>query len=132
MTGQRAGLSTHVLDTALGRPGRNIKLRLYRVGDQRELLMERRTNDDGRTDQPLLQGGAESGTELASTNTAEFEQGTYELVFDVAEYFAQYHPAAPTPPFFDEVTLRFTLSDETHYHVPLLLSPWSYSTYRGS
>jgi len=128
-TGGNGGLSTHVLDTALGIPGRNIKLRLYRAGNggqPRELLCERQTNEDGRTDRPLLGSAVPGGAEIA------FSQGTYELVFDVADYFARNHPQAPEPPFLDEVTLRFTIADDTHYHVPLLLSPWSYSTYRGS
>jgi len=122
------GLSTHVLDTALGIPGQQIRLRLYRVDrDQRDtdkgngalLVCEHVTNADGRTDTPLMDG----------TN---FAAGTYELIFDVAEYFALRHPDAPQPPFLDRVTLRFTMTEDAHYHVPLLLSPWSYSTYRGS
>ena len=138
MTEPKGGLSTHVLDTALGVPGRNIKLRLYRVSSegQRELLGEQVTNSDGRTDAPLLTSrsdhSAETGTELAAPEVAVFRQGTYELAFDVADYFAHAHPDAPQPPFLDEVTLRFTIASESHYHVPLLLSPWSYSTYRGS
>ena len=122
------GLSTHVLDTALGIPGRGITLRLYAVGDQRELVCETETNEDGRTNEPLM-----GGTNLAgATATRAFKTGTYELVFDVAEYFARCHEHAPQPPFLDVVTLRFTIADDAHYHVPLLLSPWSYSTYRGS
>ena len=143
MTEPRGGLSTHVLDTALGVPGRNIKLRLYRISGegQRELLCQQVTNNDGRTDMPLLTStttsSAESGTELANTEletleVADFQQGTYELAFEVADYFAHAHPDAPQPPFLDEVTLRFTIASDSHYHVPLLLSPWSYSTYRGS
>ena len=116
------GLSTHVLDTALGKPGKDIKLSLYRVGNERELLCEARTNADGRTDTPLLDG----------TKFAQSGAGTYELVFDVAEYFARFHEGATQPPFLDVITLRFTIFDDSHYHVPLLLSPWSYSTYRGS
>ena len=116
------GLSTHVLDTALGKPGQDIKLSLFHLGEQRELVCETRTNEDGRTDAPLLDG----------TKFAESAEGTYELVFDVAEYFARCHEGAPQPPFLDVITLRFTIADNSHYHVPLLLSPWSYSTYRGS
>ena len=122
------GLSTHVLDTALGIPGRGIKLRLYAVGEQRELVCEAETNEDGRTNEPLMEG-----TNLAGDRSIRaFKTGTYELVFEVAEYFARCHEQAPQPPFLDVVTLRFTIADDTHYHVPLLLSPWSYSTYRGS
>ncbi len=132
MTAPQGGLSTHVLDTALGIPGRDIKLRLYRVaqgaGESRELVCERVTNQDGRTDQPLLTNNKPSETTL----TTHFAQGTYELVFEAADYFAQYHAEAPQPPFLDQVTLRFTIASDSHYHVPWLLSPWSYSTYRGS
>ena len=113
------GLTTHVLDTALGRPGQGIHLQLYRVTDQRTLLCSTATNADGRTDTPLL-------------DAEGFVPGTYELVFDVAGYFANLPVAAADPPFLDQVTLRFTIADDSHYHVPLLVSPWSYSTYRGS
>ena len=114
-----SGLTTHVLDTALGRPGRGIALRLYRATDPPILVCSHVTNDDGRTDAPLL--GAD-----------DFELGTYEIVFDVANYLRSSHPQISDPPFLDEVRLRFTISEQSHYHVPLLLSPWSYSTYRGS
>ena len=113
------GLTTHVLDTALGRPGSGINLRLQKPGSPPTLICATVTNEDGRTDHPLL-------------NSETFTPGTYELIFEVAEYFRQQHHNPPEPPFLNEVTLRFTLSDDTHYHVPLLVSPWSYSTYRGS
>ena len=110
MTGR---LTTHVLDTAHGRPagGVGIELARYdRVG--REVLRRVRTNADGRTDEPLLADG-------------ELREGTYELVFAVGEYFAA--------GFLDRVPVRFVVTDaDQHYHVPLLVSPWSYSTYRGS
>lgn len=113
------GLTTHVLDTARGCPGRGIKLQLYRVADERTLLCRSITNADGRTDEPLLAGDS-------------FALGTYELVFAVADYFADLSLPVADPPFLDQVTLRFTIADDSHYHVPLLVSPWSYSTYRGS
>ncbi|GGR13682.1 hydroxyisourate hydrolase [Deinococcus ruber] len=115
-----AGLSTHVLDTARGCPAAGVRVRLSRAeGDTRTLLREAVTNSDGRTDAPLIERGA-------------LERGTYELTFEVAEYFSGFEAAAQ-PPFLDVVTLRFTVSDTSaHYHVPLLVSPWSYSTYRGS
>lgn len=113
-------LTTHVLDTAHGLPGAGISVRLVRVvGDERETLLESRTNDDGRCGEPVL-------------SEKEFECGTYELSFDVKAYFSKFDDAAGDAPFLDIVTLRVTLSDDAHYHIPLLVSPWSYSTYRGS
>lgn len=113
-----AGLSTHVLDTARGRPARGVPVRLYAVTQERRtLLRETTTNADGRTDEPLIARGA-------------LHAGTFELTFEVDAYFAD---LAPDVPFLDEITLRFTVADASaHYHVPLLVSPWSYSTYRGS
>ncbi len=112
-------LSTHVLDTARGRPASGIPVALHRVADDgaRTAVATAVTNADGRTDAPLLAGAA-------------FAPGTYELTFAVGAYFDDLAPGAP---FLDRVPLRFTVSDpEGHYHVPLLVSPWSYSTYRGS
>ncbi|TSA87407.1 hydroxyisourate hydrolase [Deinococcus detaillensis] len=119
MAGQ-AGLSTHVLDTARGCPAAGVQIELVRVdGQNRTSLKTATTNADGRTDQPLIERGA-------------LEKGTYELTFHVAEYFSTFGATAQ-PPFLDIVTLRFTVGDtEAHYHIPLLVSPWSYSTYRGS
>ena len=110
-------LSTHVLDTARGRPAAGLRLELFEIkGDERSSLKTVRTNADGRTDEPLLKEG-------------EFGRGVYEIVFDVGEYFGE----GGSPPFLDRVPVRFGISDpEAHYHVPLLVSPWSYSTYRGS
>ena len=110
-------LTTHVLDTARGRPAAGLQIELFRLeGDGRRPLKTVRTNDDGRTDEPLL-------------NEDGFERGVYEIVFRVGEYFGE----GGEPPFLDRVPLRFGVSDpEAHYHVPLLASPWSYSTYRGS
>lgn len=112
-------LSTHVLDTAHGVPARDVVLRLYAVGDSRELLCETSTNDDGRTSKPLLTGDA-------------FETGTYELEFDTGDYFRAKGVSLAEPPFLDTVVIRFAVRAGEHYHVPLLVSPWSYSTYRGS
>jgi len=113
-------LTTHVLDTARGRPAAAMTVRLFRLEDgRRSRLLEMHTNAGGRTDRPLLAGGA-------------FLPGTYELEFDVAPYFAGDTAHVSDPPFLDVVTLRFTLTADEHYHVPLLVSPWSYSTYRGS
>ncbi len=107
-------LTTHVLDTANGRPGRGIAGRLYALGNERRLLAGFMTNDDGRVDEPLLQG-------------EDFVAGAYELVFEVGDYFE-----GNEAPFLTEVVIRFNLSADEHYHVPLLVSPWSYTTYRGS
>ena len=111
-------LTTHVLDTANGRPARGLALELARLGagGEREPLKTVRTNADGRTDEPLLEGD-------------ELHAGTYEIVFAVGEYF----DAGGQPPFLDRVPVRFGIADpHAHYHVPLLTSPWAYSTYRGS
>lgn len=113
-------LSTHVLDTVSGGPAVNVAVELYRIDadGSRALIAERRTNADGRTDEPLLAG-------------ADFVPGTYELVFHIGAHFRASGAPTAEPPFLDAVPLRFTLA-EGHYHVPLLCSPWSYSTYRGS
>ncbi len=110
-------LTTHVLDTAAGRPAAGVEIVLVRVADGAEVARTR-TNSDGRTDLPLLDGDA-------------FGPGTYELRFHVAPYFAG-RPGIAEPPFLDVVPVRFTIVDDTHHHVPLLVSPWAYSTYRGS
>jgi 5-hydroxyisourate hydrolase len=113
-------LTTHVLDTARGEPAAGMKIELYALAGGRKLVASTVTNANGRTDAPLLDGAA-----LAA--------GTYELVFAVGAYFRAAGVALPTPAFLDEVPLRFGIADAgAHYHVPLLASPWSYSTYRGS
>jgi len=116
-------LTTHVLDTAQGRPAPNMTIELWRLnaeGSGRTLLKTVRTNGDGRTGAPLL-----VDDELAA--------GVYELVFAVGEYFIAQGIATTSPPFLDRVPIRFGIADAaSHYHVPLLVSPWAYSTYRGS
>ena len=114
-------LTTHVLDTAQGKPGAAMRVRLYRRrGDGYDPLMETTTNADGRCDAPLLEGDA-------------FTTGRYRLVFSAGDYFAAQGLELPQPAFVDEVTLDFGIADAAaHYHVPLLLSPFGYSTYRGS
>ncbi len=116
-------LTTHVLDTARGRPAAGMRLELARIteGGDREVLKTARTNPDGRTDAPLL-------------TDDELSPGSYELVFDVGAYFAgEPETASADPPFLGLVPVRFGVADASvHYHVPLLTSPWSYSTYRGS
>ena len=113
-------LTTHVLDTAQGCPASGIAVSLYRVQPQRELIAQATTNTDGRLDNPIL-------------DTDSFVAGVYELVFSAGDYFRASQADLPEPPFVDEVVLRFGIANEDqHYHVPLLVSPWSYSTYRGS
>ena len=114
-------LSTHVLDTVSGRPAAGVRVVLTERGASAEgLLKEAITNADGRTDEPLLAG-------------APLRIGTYEIAFHVGAYFAAKGIAAASPPFLDVVPIRFAIAEpEGHYHVPLLASPWSYSTYRGS
>ena len=114
-------LTTHVLDTASGRPGAGIAVTLYAVeGETRRLLVQTLTNEDGRCDAPLLTG-------------PNFRPGIYELVFEIADYFRAQGVALPEPPFLDEVRIRFGVAAaDQHYHVPLLVSPYAYSTYRGS
>lgn len=115
------GLTTHILDTASGKPGAGIAITLYRrLGDSRELLGRYTSNADGRCDQPLI---SESALQI----------GTYELEFEVGPYFRQRGVELSEPAFLDTVVLRFGVADTgAHYHVPLLVSPYSYSTYRGS
>lgn len=113
-------LTTHVLDTARGCPASGIIFRLDRISPNAMVLARAITNHDGRCDYPLLEG-------------AEFRAGTYELCFSVGAYFARHIAGLPDPPFLDEIVIRFGIADpEKHYHVPLLVSPYGYSTYRGS
>ncbi len=115
-----AGLTTHVLDTARGVPAAGMAVALHALDGGRRLLIETRTNANGRTDAPLLDGGA-------------FAAGRYELVFQVAAYFRAAGVALADPPFLDEVPLRFAIADAgAHYHEPLLDRPGSYAPYRGS
>jgi len=114
-------LTTHVLDTALGRPAAGLWISLFRIdGASRQSLGRMQTNADGRTDTPILPRDG-------------FALGTYELVFEAGAYLDASGVAAENPRFLDEIPIRFGISDlSAHYHVPLLLSPFGYSTYRGS
>ncbi|MEM9567599.1 MAG: hydroxyisourate hydrolase [Cyanobacteria bacterium P01_E01_bin.34] len=117
-------LTTHVLDTASGCPAIGIEIELWRMSSPSVRLISAISNLDGRTDAPLLQGAAVIA-------------GVYELRFAVGDYFSKLAGDSgallPEPPFLDIVPIRFGIADPTgHYHVPLLCSPWSYSTYRGS
>ena len=113
-------LTTHVLDVYSGKPGKGIKVDLYHLqNNKREKLNSVILNNDGRADNPLIEG-------------SDFKEGQYELIFFVGDYFKKIIETA-TIPFLDEVVVKFGISNSNeHYHVPLLVSPWSYSTYRGS
>lgn len=114
-------LSTHVLDTVNGRPAAGVMVTLDRILPEggRDRMTQALTNVDGRTDEPLL--------------SDTLETGVYELRFEIGAYFRGLGSALPEPAFLDIVPIRFGIADpEGHYHVPLLASPWSYSTYRGS
>ncbi len=114
-------LTTHVLDMMNGCPAAGMAVRLYRLsGDTADLLQALTLNSDGRADAPLLESAA-------------LKPGRYRLVFEVAAYFKALGVSLPEPAFLDQVPLEFGLADpRAHYHVPLLASPWAYSTYRGS
>ncbi len=114
-------LTTHVLDTSAGRPAAGVRIELYRrEGGGRERLAEATTNDDGRCDRPLLEGDG-------------FRVGEYELLFHAGAYFQAAAVALPEPRFLDIVPIRFGIAEaDGNYHVPLLITPFSYATYRGS
>ena len=114
-------LTTHVLDTATGRPAKGVRIELHRLaGGARHPLAEAATNSDGRCDGPILEGDA-------------FTTGVYELTFHAGAYFDAMRLELPEPKFLDTVPIRFGIAEPgQHYHVPLLISPFSFSTYRGS
>jgi 5-hydroxyisourate hydrolase len=115
-------LTTHVLDTAQGKPAVGVTIKLMRIFPTGDILLLKsvQTNGDGRTDTPLLEAD-------------EVEAGVYELIFLVGDYFRTQGTPLNELPFLDSIPVRFGISDtNAHYHVPLLVSPWAYSTYRGS
>lgn len=113
-------LTTHVLDTARGVPAEGLRIELYKIlGETRTLVETLSTNADGRTDKQILAA-------------ADFQIGTYELVFHAGDYLDRIGVPTETPRFLDIIPIRFGMSEDSHYHVPLLLSPFSFSTYRGS
>jgi 5-hydroxyisourate hydrolase len=113
-------LTTHVLDTARGVPAEGVAIWLYRVsGNSHRKIAETVTNADGRADAPILPEG-------------EFKTGTYELIFHAGDYLRATGQAGAEPLFLDQIPIRFGMAEDAHYHVPLLLSPYGYSTYRGS
>ena len=113
-------LTTHVLDVYSGKPGKGIRVELYNIqSNKREKLNSVILNNDGRTDIPLIEG-------------ENFKEGRYEIIFYVGDYFKKITDT-PKIPFLDDIVIKFGISNaKEHYHVPLLVSPWSYSTYRGS
>ncbi len=117
-----AGVTTHVLDVTRGRPADGVRVELYELagGSDRRLIADVVTNSDGRTDKPLIGAG-------------QARAGQFELVFHAGDYFHKRRAELVDPPFLDLIPIRFGVADpKAHYHVPLLVSPWSYSTYRGS
>ena len=112
-------LTTHCLDTFSGKPAKGIKVDVYSISQKREKINSITLNDNGRADKPLIEG-------------KNFKEGQYELVFFVGDYFKKITDL-PKTPFLNEVVIKFGISNsQEHYHIPLLVSPWSYSTYRGS
>ena len=112
-------LTTHVLDTTSGKPAAGVGIRLFSLAEQRELISTVTTNLDGRTDTALL-------------DEASISTGTFELEFDIGDYFARQEVDLAEPAFLGTVVIRFSIRAAEDYHVPLLASPWAYSTYRGS
>jgi 5-hydroxyisourate hydrolase len=113
-------LTTHVLNTMTGRPASGLRLELYGLDPEIRLLKAATTNVDGRIDAPLLADG-------------EFKEGIYELRFFVGDYFRNHGVPLPKPAFLEIIPIRFGIAEaQSHYHVPLLISPFGYSTYRGS
>ena len=112
-------LTTHCLDTFSGKPAKGVKVDVYFISDKKQKINSIILNDNGRSEKPLVEG-------------KNFKEGEYELVFFIGDYFKK-KIDLPKTPFLNEVVIRFGVSKpEEHYHVPLLVSPWSYSTYRGS
>lgn len=115
-----ARISTHILDTGRGVPAENVKVEIHLLQQGRVLKASAQTNRDGRTDRPLLAGD-------------RLETGVYEITFHAGDYLRRTGTPLPDPPFLDEIVIRFGVADASgDYHVPLLLSPYGYSTYRGS
>ena len=112
-------LTTHCLDTFSGKPAKGVKVDVYSVSGKKQKLNSIKLNDNGRSNEPLLEG-------------SNFKEGQYELIFFIGDYFKNITDL-PKTPFLNEVIIKFGISNSSeHYHIPLLVSPWSYSTYRGS
>jgi hydroxyisourate hydrolase len=117
-----AGVTTHVLDVTSGGPAEGVRVELYELAasSERKLIADVTTNADGRTDKPLI-------------SAEQARSGRFELIFHASDYFRRRRTELADPPFLDIIPIRFGVADpKAHYHMPLLVSPWSYSTYRGS
>jgi 5-hydroxyisourate hydrolase len=122
-------ITTHILDTTHGCPAAGVAIRLISVGEAREQVAAAVSNADGRTEKPLLENASKVPVTFEDASKVT---GTFELEFDIGDYFRDRNAAMDDPAFLDTVVIRFTVKADEHYHVPLLCSPWAYSTYRGS
>jgi 5-hydroxyisourate hydrolase len=127
--GRMGRITTHILDTTHGCPAAGVAIRLISVGEAREQVAAAVSNADGRTEKPLLE---DTSKVPVTFEDASKVTGTFELEFDIGDYFRDRNAAMDDPAFLDTVVIRFTVKADEHYHVPLLCSPWAYSTYRGS
>ncbi len=127
--GRMGRITTHILDTTHGCPAAGVAIRLISVGETREQIASAVSNADGRTEKPLLEDAPKGPVTFEG---AAKVTGTFELEFDIGDYFRDRNAAVDDPPFLDTVVIRFAVKAGEHYHVPLLCSPWAYSTYRGS
>ena len=115
-----AGLTTHVLDTSIGKPAYKILIELYSIDKNcKKKISECFTNKDGRLDNPLI-------------SSENFVKGKYEIVFHLKEYFLKNNLVTPDYNFYENIAIQFSIDEDSHYHIPVLLSPFGYSTYRGS
>ena len=114
------GLTTHVLDTSIGKPAKDILIELFFLNNEvKNKILECTTNKDGRVDKPLL-------------SEENFKLGNYQLIFHVKDYFLKNKIVNPDYSFYEKININFSITEKSHYHVPLLVSPFGYSTYRGS
>ena len=127
--GRMGRITTHILDTTHGCPAAGVAIRLISVGEAREQVAAAVSNADGRTEKPLLE---DTSKVPVTFEDASKVTGTFELEFDIGDYFRDRNAAVDDPAFLDTVVIRFAVKADEHYHVPLLCSPWAYSTYRGS
>jgi 5-hydroxyisourate hydrolase len=127
--GRMGRITTHILDTTHGCPAAGVAIRLISVGEAREQVASAVSNADGRTEKPLLEDASKVPVTFEDASKVT---GTFELEFDIGDYFRDRNAAMDDPAFLDTVVIRFAVKADENYHVPLLCSPWAYSTYRGS
>jgi 5-hydroxyisourate hydrolase len=127
--GRMGRITTHILDTTHGCPAAGVAIRLISVGEAREQVASAVSNADGRTEKPLLEDASKVPVTFEDASKVT---GTFELEFDIGDYFRDRNATMDDPAFLDTVVIRFAVKADEHYHVPLLCSPWAYSTYRGS